>query len=263
MMNTWRLIVEGARAGAANMARDEALFLSAPEAGLPTLRLYAFDPPAVTIGRFQRPETFLDQGECESAGVQVVRRPTGGLAILHQSDLTYSFTAPLEGTRDAARDRYFSMVAQGLLAGLRVLGIAAQAAAHGVVDRGPGWCFAGEFGVDLSWRSRKICGSAQRIGAEAVLQHGSVFLADNSALLERISATGDSRKPVSRFVALNEAAGRELTFEEVARAVTEGFRSSLGVGLEAVEVPETVTGAADELLRRKYSAGAWSAPPPL
>lgn len=263
MKDTWRLIVDKARAGEANMALDEALFSAAPAAGLPTLRLYSFDPPAVTIGRSQTPESFLDRGACESAGVQVVRRPTGGLAILHHSDLTYSFTAPLEGARDGARDRYFDMLARGLLAGLEALGIEARAAQHGGGGRGPGWCFAGEFGVDLSWQGRKICGSAQRIGSEAVLQHGSVFLADNSALLERISANGASRKPVAPFVALNEAAGRELTFEEVARAVTEGFRSSHGVGLEAVEVPETVTRAADELLRRKYSAGAWSAPPPL
>jgi len=260
-MNVWRLIIDSARPGPENMALDEAHFASAPEAGAPTLRLYAFDPPTVTIGRFQDPESFLDRARCESAGVQVVRRPTGGLAILHKDDLTYAFTAPLQGARDGARDRYFAMVVQGILQGLRLLGIDAGSAAHGDTDRGPGWCFDGEFGVDLSWHSRKICGSAQRISGEAVLQHGSVFLANNSGLMERISVAGATDRPASGFVALDEAAGRALTFEQVARAVSQGFEMSLGISLEPVEVGERETGAAAVLLGSRYACGAWSAPP--
>jgi lipoate-protein ligase A len=243
------------------MALDEAYYISAGVEGIPTLRLYSFEPPTVTIGRFQHPESFLDRERCESAGVDVVRRPTGGLAILHKDDLTYGFTAPLEGGRQGARDRYFQVVAEGLLQGLRLLGIEARSAAHEDSERAPGWCLEGEFGVDLSWHSRKICGSAQRISADGVLQHGSVFLTDSSALMKHISVDGAADRPISPFVALDEAAGRELGFEEVAHAIRQGFEAKLGISFEPAEVGEREARQAARLLGSRYARRPWDPHP--
>lgn len=256
-METWRLISDGPRSGPENMALDESLWGSAADGGLTTLRFYTFNPPAVTIGRSQQPEKFLDQASCAREGVDVARRPTGGLAILHLSDLTYCLTAPLAGQAKGARDRYFTMVGRGLIAGLNVLGIEAAIAAHHWRAGGPGWCFDREFGVDLEWRSRKICGSAQRISSASVLQHGSLFLKENHALAAKISREGTTGSPSERFVALCEAAERPVEYRELAEALVEGFASGLGVVLEPGETTGRERRTASELLDLKYSEGPW------
>jgi lipoyl(octanoyl) transferase len=241
-----------------NMAIDEALASCARKAGgVPTLRLYSFDPPCITIGRFQRPGTLVDEEACARAGVEITRRPTGGLAILHKDDFTYAVTCPT-GDAGSSPDHYFRMIASGVTASLERLGIEAVLASHNRRRSSPGWCFDREFGVDIEWRARKICGSAQRISKGSLLQHGSLFLADNSALIAGLSRPGEARAGAAP-VSVAEACGRRVSREEMAEAFREGFSGALGVRMEEGRLSEDEEGSAAELAAAKYADPRWLA----
>ena len=123
----WRLLVDGALPGAANMACDVALLEAvAAAASPPTLRLYGWDPPCLSLGRHQGVEA-ADLGFCRSEGIDVIRRPTGGRALLHHLELTYAVAAPL-GVRPlprALQDAYRA-ICGALVQALRSLGVAAE-----------------------------------------------------------------------------------------------------------------------------------------
>jgi lipoyl(octanoyl) transferase len=260
-LETWRLIDDATMTGRENMARDEAEALcSSPGTPAATLRLYRFDPPAVTIGRFQRVEDTVDLPACEREGVTVVRRATGGLAILHLEDFTYSVVMRSRGGRVPGRRECFDSVAKGILSALMSLGVEASQVEHARTEARDGaWCLEGILGVDLEWNGRKICGSAQRVFAGAVLQHGSLFLKDEAETMARISAGGRrSGGSVGRFASVEEAAGREVTREELATAFKSGFEGALGIRLEPGKLTDPELELAEELGRRKYGREEWN-----
>jgi len=255
----WRLLVDVPCSGTVNMARDEALALNARVEGMNTLRAYRFEPPAITIGRFQRLDGGIDPERSASFGIDVVRRPTGGLAILHQNDFTYSVATQASGSGPRERDRHFDRIASAILASLRSLGISASQVRHesGGGERGD-WCFDGVSGVDLEWAGKKICGSAQRIFQGAVLQHGSLFLArpETPLVLEsHRDKEGSTGGP--GFTTLEEAAGRKVTWDEVLDAFIRGFGRALGASLEPGDMTDREIELAARLVSQKYSDKVW------
>ncbi len=190
----------------------------------PVLRLYRWARPALSLGVHQRvSDELVDR--CAARGVDLVRRPTGGTAVLHGGDLTYSVVAP-SGGRGVLEA--YSWVAEGLIGGLALLGIRAEAGSRGV---GPGGaaldarsaCFATTVGADLKVGGSKICGSAQVRRSGWFLQHGSIPLADSRPL------TADLLRHPGR----NDSTCIDLlrpgtTVEELAGALTKGFESRWG-----------------------------------
>jgi len=159
---------------AGQMAADLAMLDTVAAGGPPSLRIYQWSPPALSLGRFQ-PDDDVDHAACAARGVEVVRRPTGGRALLHGGDVTYAVAFP-QPPGDAGRvDAIYEWLAGGLIAGLALLGVEA-AVARNDGPAGP-VCFAGQQGADLRVGERKLCGSAQVRRDDAVLQHGSVLLA--------------------------------------------------------------------------------------
>jgi lipoate-protein ligase A len=256
-IEAWRLIVEPSCPGVYNMAVDEALGRSAAETGRSTLRVYSFGPPAVTVGRFQNLDGFLDTSACRGEGVDIVRRPTGGLAILHKDDFTYSVAFPRGGGGASSKDENFSKIARGILNALRLLGIEAGVASHEDEEAGGGWCFSREYGVDIVWRSRKICGSAQRVYDGSLLQHGSLFLKDSSELLERLCPGEGAVRAGQAPVTVAEACSRGVTWDELAGAFVEGFAEELGILLENGSTTAEERRLAEKLSRERYAAGEW------
>lgn len=255
MSERWRFIADGPADGAFNMAVDEALASSSLSGAPCTLRVYTFSPPCVTIGRFQKLEGFIDLAECSKLGIGVSRRPTGGLAILHDHDVTYSFTSPLEALDARGRDECFAFIARGIVAAMALLGIEARLSSRQETPRGPGWCFEQEFGIDIEWEGRKLCGSAQRRGSGTLLQHGSVFLEDNSETAARLTAS--TERGSRALVSLREAGGRELDAEEVTEAFRRGFASAHGVELVKGSLTAEELSTARSLLDEKYSRSSW------
>jgi lipoate-protein ligase A len=175
-LTTWLLRddLAVARTGAQEMAEDLALLDAVRDDGRARLRIYRFHAPTLTLGRFQADDE-VDTEACTRYGVEVVRRPTGGRALLHGAEVTYSVAMPKPPGADGAVDALYCAIAQSLIAGLAQLGIDAAVAAQPVAPAGA-VCFTGVQGADLRVAGRKVCGSAQVQRGAFAMQHGSVLL---------------------------------------------------------------------------------------
>ncbi len=158
------------------MELDLALSTSVVDGARPALRLYTWAPPALSLGRFQS-EAEVDRYACEQLGVEVVRRPTGGRALLHGADLTYAVAIPRpDGAAGKVDAVYCSLATATRRRARRWLGVQSAIARHdGGAGVGPA-CFTSMQGADLRVGARKLCGSAQLRRGGAVLQHGSILL---------------------------------------------------------------------------------------
>jgi lipoate-protein ligase A len=218
--------------------RERALHLASGEAK-PMLRLYSWKPYSVSLGAHQR-ESDIDFAACERLGIAVVRRPTGGRAIFHANELTYSLVLPLATTLEPKRTAHdiYRDVHILLLQALQSLG------AEGLdfEKKQPDFrslyrsgsvampCFASSARYELLFDGRKVVGSAQKLYGNVVLQHGSVLLgAGHERLAEVLNISNDAeRSEVQRMILshsaiLAEACGREISFEECARAILRVF----------------------------------------
>lgn len=207
------------------MAADLALLDAVAAGGPPVLRLYRFDPPALTLGRFQ-PATDVDGDACARWGVEVARRPTGGRALLHGPDLTYAVA--LRAAPGQSVDDSYRFLAAGLIAGLGMLGVTAAVACAGG-PRGP-VCMAAQQGADLRVGERKVCGSAQVRRRGVVLQHGSVLLGrlafDETDL---VPGAGLDRGALRAGTVTLAELGAPTDVARVADALVGGFAAALGV----------------------------------
>lgn len=172
-----RLIIDPPAAGSWNMAVDEALLREAPRSEIPTLRFYQWAEPTLSLGYFQN---HADRNQHSSSlDCRWIRRASGGGAILHDQELTYSLTVPVRDTRASNVSHYFNRFHQSLIQALGEWGIRASlsGAANPMEAKSPPFlCFLRRNPVDVILNSAKICGSAQRRHSGAMLQHGSVLL---------------------------------------------------------------------------------------
>lgn len=242
MAKDWRLLLSPPARGPANMAVDEALFQSQQRGGVPTVRFYSWRDACITIGRHQDGAAELDGARCATRNVGLVRRPTGGRAILHEpGDLTYSLTTSDSDDLIAGgvMESYRS-INRALVEGLRLLGIRAA-----MRERPPLWpdtgvgvgCFEAAYRHEVYWAGRKLVASAQRRQGGALLQQGHVPGTDTGArLAEFVKAGPGQRATLARDLAertgtLRRALDRSPTFEETAQAMAEGFRRAWGISL--------------------------------
>ncbi len=176
----WRLLRHPPGSASWNMSVDEALLCGVLDA-VPTLRLYAWERPSVSIGYRQAIPPWVDR--CDAFGVDRVRRASGGGTVVHAGDLTYSVAAPLEEDHlPAGLDGSYGWIQRVLVEGLRRAGLDARPSR--AQERAP-WmevCFAGSTGYEVEIAGAKRVGSAQRRTSWGLLQHGSIRLEDDSAL---------------------------------------------------------------------------------
>ena len=188
-MTHFLLIDDAPGSGARNMAVDEFLLERAEsEGGAPVLRLYSFDPPAVTLGFHQDAARAVDAGAASADGVDVVRRITGGRALLHDGELTYSVTALTGPPFGEALSDTFTAIAGVIVAALRRIGIEAQlgSARHVSVEKSmTSPCLVSTSRHEITAGGRKISGSAQRRAGGAFIQHGSILLRRGSERIGR------------------------------------------------------------------------------
>ena len=183
----WRLLRTGAADAATNMALDEALLDRARETGEAVLRVYEWDAPSLSLGRNQTATGWYSARRAAALGVTVVRRLTGGRAVIHARELTYSVTAPV--VADEPRRESYARINAVLVGALRRLGVAAEVAdARGAAprpDAAP--CFEAPAAGELVVGGRKLVGSAQWRDDGALLQHGSVLVDDDQPLLAELA----------------------------------------------------------------------------
>jgi lipoate-protein ligase A len=217
------------------MAIDEALLACFdPDNSLPLLRLYGWDPPAFSYGRFQKPEEILDLGRCREAGVPVVRRITGGGVIYHGEELTYSLVCPtgfIPGSR-SVKEAFFHLTSF-LLSFYRGLGLPAAHAADYYGDSRPlggrtPLCFSGIESCDILINGNKIGGNAQRRLKNLIFQHGSIPIlpmtgASSPFLLEPSPEIAEGTTSLS---GLGVTSGPETLAGLLATAFSEQFHIS-------------------------------------
>lgn len=263
----WRLIVEREpRTGSWNMALDEAI-MDAVGAGEspPTLRFYQWAPPCLSLGKRQ-PLSGVALDRCARDGVDVVRRATGGWAILHTDELTYSIaTTPDDPRAEGAILDAYRKLSKGLIAGLHLLEVPAMMnpvdplGTHNLSAA----CFEVPSAYEIVAGDMKLIGSAQTRPSGRVLQHGSVPLhGDIARVVEYLwFQTEDDRSSLAahlreRATTLSTVLGRNVTFDEVASAMVRGFSAALYLTLVPGKPTEAELAAAQERMSEKATATA-------
>ena len=250
----WRLLDTPPAPGAWNMALDEALAESVAEGGAPVLRFYRWSPACLSLGRNQPAAGRYDLDALARRGWEVVRRPTGGRAVLHHRELTYSVALPatlLGSPRDA-----YTALNRALVAGLRRLGV--DAAVQGDTGRrapAPSLapCFAEPVEGEVVAAGRKLVGSAQRRMGGVLLQHGSLPLEDD----QREVAALLGEPPGGAPAALVPLLGRSPPWNELVAALAAGWRDALGADLRP-GAPDAAEEARAGVLAQRYASPAWT-----
>lgn len=227
------------------MAVDEALLRSAQRGAPPTLRFYSWDGAWLSLGLAQR----LDPARriaCREAGVGIVRRATGGLAVLHGADLTYAVAAPATAL-PAGLQATYALIGEALRAGLASLGIEAERSESGRTRAAPGGfdCFQAPAADEICVRGRKLAGSAQRRTGAEVLQHGSLRMRPDPPAAR--AAAGLEQEGATSLAEL----GFAVDDGSVRAACAAAFASVLGVTLEPARLDEGEVALARQLAIRR------------
>lgn len=268
---TWRLLHLEPSDGAMNMAMDEAILHAvATGQARPTLRFYAWEPPCLSLGRGQKGSD-VNVEALQATGYGLVRRPTGGKAILHIDELTYSIVAPETDPRMAGGVvESYRRLSVGLMHGLDELGardIIARSRAGRQQEReteegtrrvGP-VCFEVPSDYEITSQERKLVGSAQMRAQGVVLQHGSIPLfGDIARICSLLVSCPDPAGVRAQATTVEEVLGRPVTWEEAAEAMAEGFAEALTLRLEPGALSQKEKAQTEELREEKYVTDAWT-----
>jgi lipoate-protein ligase A len=223
----WRLLLAAPRSGAENMARDSALQTRAARTGETVFSIYSWTRPTLSFGRHQPAAGLYDTEKLRSANIEVVRRPTGGRAILHDREVTYSVTAPVTDA-PPLRETY-ERINLILLDGLRRLGADVQLASPSQRAPAPSTrpCFETPGKGELVAGGNKLVGSAQWRDEGALLQHGSILVDDDQSSLPSFAArdNAEARDSIPQPATLRALLGRTPHVAEVASAMFDAVRA--------------------------------------
>ena len=250
----WRLLNTPPLGAAENMAWDEALLARASATGEAVFRVYAWSSPTLSLGRNQPARHEYDEALLQRRGIDVVRRLTGGRAVLHDHEVTYSVTAPV--SFDTTLRGAYQRINEVLLAGLRRLGVdAALAVPTGrapVPSGAP--CFEEPTEGELVLGARKLAGSAQYREGGALLQHGSILVEDDQALLASLLRVPS---PLAPPATLHAALGRVPALAEVAEMLFEALRQREDAAAAEL-VPDSMILGAVTAATERYRDPAWT-----
>jgi lipoate-protein ligase A len=267
-MITWRLITTPPARGAWNMAVDEAILDHAGRGEvLPTFRLFAWEPACLSLGRAQ-PFTDVDTERLQARGWGVVRRMTGGRAILHTDELTYSVTGPADEPHLAGSLlESYNRLAKALLAAVHDLGLPVEMKEDRIETNGTPnpVCFEVPSTYEIIVNGKKLIGSAQARRKDGVLQHGSLPLTGDltricQALVFPDEAAREAamQRLLARATTVESVLGQEVTWETAKQAFVRAFEAQLGLNLEAGELSESELARAEELVNEKYAHPSWT-----
>jgi lipoate-protein ligase A len=252
-----------------NMAIDEAIVReSQRENCFPTLRFYSWEKPSVSLGYFQNVEDEVNIEFCKGKGIPIVRRPTGGKAVLHEGDLTYSVVArednPLFPTGLLGT---YQIISQCIATGLAELGIQADMLREGRETDAPelgALCFSMPSQYELLVKGKKICGSAQMRKKGVFLQHGSLLMDfdPHSSCLAISKNNGSISKEEEKLkkhvTSIHENMSRTIDHGEVCCALAAGFEKTLGIRLIEGTLTPREERTKEQLLHYKYSKRSWN-----
>ena len=267
-MTNWRYLPYTEHSGAENMAIDEALLLSMAHTvdPQPVLRFYGWNPATLSLGYAQSYNKEVDEASCRVEGIDIVRRPTGGRAVLHEYELTYSVIAPeLNPNVTGTVIESYLKISQALLKGFRTLGVDAEMVTNGgkLQDRSA-MCFDAPSWYELVVDGRKLVGSAQVRKEGVLLQHGSILLhfdVERLFKLLKFSSDGVRERLMAGFkakaCALDEVWTRPIEREELEQEICSGFCDIMGIKLLNSQLTVQEILLKEEALL-KYRSDAWT-----
>ncbi|MEJ5362255.1 MAG: biotin/lipoate A/B protein ligase family protein [Spirochaetota bacterium] len=244
-MNTWRLVIHTACTPSWNMAVDSAILRLTKT---PTLRLYRWSIPAITIGYFQDIEKEVNIELCKKDGIPVIRRFTGGGAVFHHEELTYSLVHPLQGPFGKSSIIHsYSLIAQPLIQALHAIGVDAQ---YRPIN-------------DIIVGNRKISGSAQTRKEGRLLQHGTILVAtDTEKMLSYLTIDPkkikQEGKPVITLSEILKDISIEVIFEQLIKAIISSFKEIFAVDFKESDISLQEKDVAIQLERHYFSNEQWN-----
>lgn len=267
--DSWRLIRSGHATGAANMGLDEAMLEAVQSGSAPaTLRLYGWEPPALSLGYAQSIDD-VDLPALERHGWDLVRRPTGGKAILHTDELTYSVVAPADHplVQGGVLESYHR-ISRGLIRGLEQLGVVVEVAPEipgdQAADSNP-VCFEVPSAYEITAGGKKLVGSAQVRRRGGVLQHGSIPLRGDIGRICLALAfdSADERERAAqrvrrRAATIDQFAEGDVTWDEAADALIGGFTEALELNIVPGKLSSQEIRRAAELQTERQFGTEWT-----
>lgn len=249
-----RLIIHGARPPVENMAVDEALLRVCEDGGklFPVLRFYWWTVPTLSLGAKERIEKAADVEACRRLGVAIVRRPTGGRAVLHNEELTYSVVGPIgHPLFGNSVVKSYRKIAEAIRSGIKSIGVDLELTAGS--RRGAGThlpCFAAPSRYELAYGEQKVVGSAQRRLRKSVLQHGSILIKSGLDLLVEATGAGQKIKTVlaKSMIGIEEILGKSISRAELIEALLPPFSTILGAELEKADLTDAEQRLSTDLL---------------
>jgi lipoate-protein ligase A len=266
-MRQWRLIYDSPAAGADNMAIDEAILTTVSAgASAPTLRVYGWEPLCLSLGYGQRAGD-ADLDRLAANGWGIVRRPTGGRAILHGDELTYSVSLPADdelAQGDVVES--YRRISEALMAALQRLGLspASEKQAKGNRSVGP-VCFEVPSHYEITAGGKKLIGSAQVRRKTGILQHGTLPLSgDIARICEALAYPDEAEREAARQLVrdrattLESVCGQVIDWQTAADALITGFAETFDLELVPGELLSEEIQCADDLKRDVYASDSWT-----
>jgi len=266
-------IYTGASDAFFNMALDEAILQSCQSGqAIPTLRLYLWKPPGVSIGYFQSLEKAVDFNKCKEEDIDVVRRITGGRAVLHENEITYSLCAgPRENPElGQSTNETYQKISLALLESLKVLKIYAEwvkPKRERITFTENSYsfksCFMSNSRYEITVEGKKLIGSAQRRFQDSFIQHGSIPLCKGKvSLLEFLSEENNrermEEKLEDKATNLEKILRRKVEYEEVVSALKKGFGKFFDAEMVEKELTQKEIENTQVLREKKYSTKKWN-----
>ena len=267
-VSTWRVLDTGWQDGATNMAIDEAILEGvARGSSPPTLRFYGWQPACLSLG-YAQPWSVVDLEACRERGWDVVRRTTGGRAILHVDELTYSVCLPESEPRVRGGIlSSYQRLSDALALGLQLMGLEPSRA---VPEQRPGTqggaaCFDGPSNYEITVGRRKLVGSAQARKKGVVLQHGTLPLyGDITRIVQALDVESDEQRSAlasglrASATTLESGLGRRMEYGTVTGFLCDGFAGALNLNLERGRLSDGEGARAAQIRAAKYASDDWT-----
>jgi len=266
----WRLIITPPGRGAWNMAVDEAILESVGNGrSKPTLRLYAWSPACLSLG-YAQPFQDVDQYSLAARGWEVVRRITGGRAILHVDELTYAVMAPYDEPRlTGSLLESYRRISEALMQALSILGLPVQThplQTPGTNEEPKPVCFEVPSNYEITVNGKKIVGSAQARKKPGILQHGTLPLMGDLARIVQALTFSDpgareeaGKRLLARATSVEAVLGQPISWETAASAFIQGFSQGLQIDFQDSNLTAAELARVDELVVEKYANPEWTA----
>lgn len=264
----WRLVITPASNGPLNMAIDQAIMEAVVQDRVPpTLRFFAWEPACLSLG-YMQPFSDVDVARLTACGWDIVRRLTGGRAILHTDELTYSVAVKADHALVAGSIvQSYRRLSTALLRGLDILGAAADARKNetqSARSKGP-VCFEVPSRYEVTFAGKKLIGSAQVRKFGAVLQHGTLPLSgDITRICDALVFEDEETRAVARqrvterATTLAAVLGVDVTWEDAIQAMVRGFEETFALTFDAADLTPDEVQRTEELCAEQYAVQEWT-----